>query len=205
MSIIGATSARDPDPRAPKWFPFLAAPPRRAVVVPQEPASRRGSFCSATDTSGRCRSRRPRRRLRPRPYGALARARAAADQSAAVCARHTARSASKNRRAKWRAAAGRILTAAGRPADNTPPESAPKVADATSSLQLPVRGAGAAEAQRPVGDDRRLARRCAAQPAAVRPERTSTTRAGAAAVRTRNSFDTKGVEFGRGSGASSRR
>jgi len=183
---------------APKWFPFLAAPRGAPLSCRRNRPSRRASFLFSHGSSGRCEAARPRDAS---DLDRMARSRERAQQptnSAAVC---RGQQPGARRRPPREVARGRgrilIRRPGGRP--RTRRQSRAEGVDATSSLQLPVRGRRRRRtAPRPVGDDRRLARRCAAQPAAVRPERNLRQPGGGRrAVRPRNiQFDTKGVEFG---------
>jgi TonB family protein len=126
---------------APKWFPFLTAPPRRAaVVVPQEPPEKtRFVFVQPrierpvpkppdrADSSDLDRMARARERAQ-QPTNPLPYARGNSPERVEELPREVARGRGPN-----------PDPAAGRPAENTPPESAaPKVAEAPSSLQLPT-------------------------------------------------------------------
>jgi TonB family protein len=125
---------------APKWFPFLTAPPRRAVVeVPAEPPDktrfvfvqprierpvpRPPDRADASDLDRMARAReRAQRPTNPLPY-----ARGNSPERVEELPREVARGRGPD-----------PDPAAGRPAENTPPESqTPQVAESPSSLQLP--------------------------------------------------------------------
>jgi TonB family protein len=126
---------------APKWFPFLTAPPRRvAVVVPQEPPDKtRFVFVQPrierpvpkppdrADSSDLDRMARARERAQ-QPINPLPYARGNSPERVEELPREVARGRGPD-----------PDPAAGRPAENTPPASAaPQVAEAPSSLQLPT-------------------------------------------------------------------
>jgi TonB family protein len=125
---------------APKWFPFLTAPPRRAaVVVPQEPPDKtRFVFVQPrierpvprapdrADTSDLDRMARARERSQ-QPTNPLPYARGNSPERVEELPREVARGRGPDPE-----------TAAGAASENTAPEStAAKVAEAPSSLQLP--------------------------------------------------------------------
>ena len=125
---------------APKWFPFLSAPPRPRAVVqlpPQDktrfvfvqprverPVAKAPDRGEASDLDRMARSReRAERPTNPLPY-----ARGNSPERIEELQRQAARGRGPD-----------PDPAAGRPIENTPPESsAPKVSEAPSSLQLPT-------------------------------------------------------------------
>ena len=123
---------------APKWFPFLTAPPRRAVVVPQEPPEKtRFVFVQPrierpvpkppdrADASDLDRMARARERAQ-QPTNPLPYARGNSPERVEEMPREVARGRGPD-----------PDPAAGRPAETPPEPAAPKVAEAPSSLQLP--------------------------------------------------------------------
>ena len=124
---------------APKWFPFLTAPPRHAaVVVPQDPADKtRFVFVQPrierpvpkppdrADASDLDRMARARERAK-QPTNPLPYARGNSPERVEEVPREVARGRGPD-----------PDPAAGRPTETPPEQSTPKVDESTSSLQLP--------------------------------------------------------------------
>jgi TonB family protein len=125
---------------APKWFPFLTAPPRRAVAVAQEPAEKT-RFVFMQPRVERPAPKAPDR-AEPSDLDRMARSRERAPQPTNPLPYSRGNSPERVETPPREVARGRGPDpdpAAGRPAENTPPQQeAPKVSESPSSLQLPT-------------------------------------------------------------------
>jgi TonB family protein len=125
---------------APKWFPFLTAPPHRAMVVPAEPAEKT-RFVFVQPRVERP-VPKPPDRGEASDLDRLARSPQRAEQPTNPLPYARGNSPERIEEPPREVARGRGPEpdpAAGRPAENTPPEStAPKLSESQSSLQLPT-------------------------------------------------------------------
>ena len=126
---------------APKWFPFLTAPPRPRAVLVQPPPADKTRFVFVQPRLERPVPKAPDR-AEASDLDRMARARERAERPTNPLPFARGNSPERIEELQRQAARGRGPEpdpAAGRPTENTPPESnAPKVSEAPSSLQLPT-------------------------------------------------------------------
>ena len=196
---------------APQWFPWLTEPRRAQVVARQQPQR------TAAAVRVRAAARRPagaeaagaRRCRRTRIAGAAAPERAKKPENLLPFSRgNTPERVDEPPREVARGQGPQPDPAAGRPAENAAAGSiaeAPGVAVGAAAAVQPH--AVAERRERPLADVGRIARRRAAQPAALRAERSRSTTRAAAAVSSAPRFSStpRASSSARGSGASSRR
>jgi len=126
---------------APKWFPFLTAPPRPRAVAVQPPPSEKTRFVFVQPRVERPVPKAPDR-AEASDLDRMARSRERAERPTNPLPYARGNSPERIEELQRQAARGRGPDpdpAAGRPAENTPPEStAPKLSESPSSLQLPT-------------------------------------------------------------------
>jgi TonB family protein len=126
---------------APKWFPFLTAPPRPRAVAVQPPPAEKTRFVFVQPRVERPVPRAPDR-AEASDLDRMARSRERAERPTNPLPYARGNSPERIEELQRQAARGRGPEpdpAAGRPTENAPPESnAPKLSESPSSLQLPT-------------------------------------------------------------------
>jgi TonB family protein len=124
---------------APKWFPFLTAPPRPQAAVVRATPAENPRFVFVQPRVERPVPKAPDR-ADPSDLDRMARSRERAERPTNPLPYARGNSPERIEELQRQAARGRGPDpdpAAGRPAENTPESSAPKVSESPSSLQLP--------------------------------------------------------------------